>query len=128
MAYRYYPGFGLGQDAMKEGEEGVLLPQGFTSNPDAYIQDDATPSPSDLDLAPKVDDSVSYVSPSPVVTLPAMTTNTTQQAAKFLSADGVMGIPWKWVLLGGAVAWFVRSKSSTTKVSPNRRRRRRSRR
>ena len=121
MAYRYYPGFGLGQDAMKEGEEGVPLPQGFTSNPDAYIQDDATPSPADLDLAPKTDDTMSFVPATPIVSLPTMTT--TQPARKLISSDGVLGIPWPWVAAGALVVMAM--KSSTPKVQANRRRRRR---
>lgn len=145
MAYRHYsqgvrvynPGFGT--DVASEPFP-PAPPQGFTTDPNAYtIPPGSTPGPTDLVAQPAPDTtkpSVPFLpppAPTPLVPMAPMNTAPTpgffDSVKSKLTSPGPLGFAWGWWVAGGVALYFYRSHSgASASVTPNARRKKRSRR
>lgn len=146
MAYRHYSqGVRVYNSGFGADDATPAPPQGFTTDPNAYISPDGAsnaavapsqPMPSPTDLIPMAPPDASkpdtsfMPDPTPIAPIAPMA----QQGffdsfkTKLTQPGGPFGIAWRWWLLGGAAVLVYRSQSGGESVTPNSRRRKRSRR
>ena len=141
MAYRHYTRRGFGADVMTTTTDGQLTtsdgsdPASPTPVP-LPVPVPASPGPTDLIPVPVDLTKVDPASMAPMVPSTALTpVPATTTGSKLISADGVLGIPWKWIIIGGVlvavakmggaagaiVANFGRKKRRRTKRNSRRR-------
>jgi len=140
MAYHHYtPGVQTHDDGFGTDIAPAAPPQGFTTDPNAYTTPAGannaamTPGPTDLmpPSASKPADApfMPAAPPTPIVPLTPMA----QQGffdsikSKLTQPGGPFGVAWRWWILGGAAVLVYRSQSGES-VTPNSRRKKRSRR
>lgn len=126
MAYRHFSS--LGVDVMPEATD---LPQGMTTDSsNAYITAAPAPGPNDLTPMPAAPFMTEPTPSTPLVPLPAMNTAAPSKTLSLslpIGSETFLGIRWRWWILGGIAVAFYRMNRKE-EVTPNARRRKRSRR